>query len=125
MRLIGSTKHLGQARLPNAPFVFGSNALTAKKQISKIVTALADLLLSTKMPLSRSFKRIPKVLSRWVPHALTESDRAVRVCIAESLLLRPHRKDLLESIVTVDESWVYYENDSRHAYWIPFGEQAP
>ncbi|VDL82530.1 unnamed protein product [Nippostrongylus brasiliensis] len=66
MRLIGSTKHVGQARLPNAPFVAGSNALTAKMQTSKFVTALAELLLSTKMPLSRSFKRIPnQVLGKW------------------------------------------------------------
>lgn len=66
-----------------------------------------------------------KVLSRWTPHALTDHDCAVRVSICESLLLRPHRKDFLESIITGDESWVFYENDTRHAFWVPPGEQPP
>ena len=66
-----------------------------------------------------------KVMSRWTPHALTDHDRAARVTICESLLLRPHRQDFLKSIITGDESWVYYENNTRHAYWLPRGEDPP
>ena len=59
-----------------------------------------------------------RILSRWTPHALTYHDRAVRVSIAESLLLHPHRKDFLNLIVTGDESWIYHGNITRYAYWI-------
>uniref|UniRef100_A0A7I4YP87 Transposase n=1 Tax=Haemonchus contortus TaxID=6289 RepID=A0A7I4YP87_HAECO len=66
-----------------------------------------------------------KIFSTWVPHELRESDRACRVSIAESLLLRPHRKDLLNGIVTGDESWVMYVNDTRKRVWLPKGELPP
>jgi len=66
-----------------------------------------------------------KVLSRWTPHALTDHDHSVRVSICQSLLLRPHRKELLESIITGDESWVLYENTTSHAFWIPSGTEPP
>lgn len=66
-----------------------------------------------------------RIMSRWTPHALTDSERAARVTICESLLLRPHRQDFLRSIVTVDESWVHYNNKTRQAYWVPRGEKAP
>jgi len=66
-----------------------------------------------------------KILSRWTPHALTDHDRSVRVSICQSLLLRPHRKELLKWIITGDESWVLYENNTRHAFWIPSGTEPP
>ncbi|XP_061705609.1 histone-lysine N-methyltransferase SETMAR-like [Cydia pomonella] len=66
-----------------------------------------------------------KIMSRWTPHALTDSERAARVTICESLLLQPHRQDFLRSIVTVDESWVHYNNKTRQAYWVLRGERAP
>jgi histone-lysine N-methyltransferase SETMAR len=66
-----------------------------------------------------------KVLSRWTPHALTDANRAARVSICQSLLLRPHRAELLADLVTGDESWILYENDTHHAYWLPRGENPP
>jgi histone-lysine N-methyltransferase SETMAR len=63
-----------------------------------------------------------KVLSTWVPHELRDSDRAARVSIATSLLLRPHRRELLANLVTGDESWVLYANHTRKSQWLPHGE---
>ena len=66
-----------------------------------------------------------KVLSRWVPHQLTEGQRIVRTTICQSNLLRPNRKDFLQDLVTGDESWILYNNNTRHAVWIQRGEEPP
>lgn len=64
-------------------------------------------------------------MSRWTPHAITDRDRAVRLGICQSLLLRPHRQDFLKDIITCDESWIHYETNTRHSYWLPRGENPP
>ena len=56
-----------------------------------------------------------KVLTRWVPHAMTDGLKMTRLTICQSLLLRSHRKEFLEDIVTGDESWVLYESNTRRA----------
>lgn len=66
-----------------------------------------------------------KVLSRWIPHRLTDAHKQVRINICESLLFQPHRKDFLEDLVTGDESWVVYNNDARQAVWLPCGAEPP
>ena len=66
-----------------------------------------------------------KVLSRWIPHRLTDGKRLTRTSICQSLLLRPHRKEFLEDLVTGDESWILYDNTTRRAVWIPRGEEPP
>jgi len=52
-----------------------------------------------------------KFLSRWVPHELTDEQKAARVLMSRSLLatltsLNPGR---ISSVITGDESWFYYE----------------
>jgi len=66
-----------------------------------------------------------KVLARWIPHRLTDANRLCRMSICQSLLLRPHKREFLEDLVTGDESWILYENDTRHAVWLPRGEEPP
>lgn len=66
-----------------------------------------------------------RVLARWIPHRLTAANRAARVSICQSLLLRPQRKDFLASLVTGDESWILYQNDARTACWLPREEEPP
>ena len=65
-----------------------------------------------------------RVLARWTPHALTPANRSARVSVCQSLLLQP-RKELLESLVTGDESWILYKNEKRMAYWLPREEDPP
>ena len=64
-----------------------------------------------------------KVVSSWIPHDLSESNKATRMSICLSLLHRPHRKDFLQEIVTGDESWVLYVNYTRERQWLPKGEK--
>lgn len=66
-----------------------------------------------------------KVQSRWIPHRLTDSHKQVRVNICESLLFQPYRKEFLKDLVTGDESWILYDNDARHAVWLPRDAEPP
>ena len=66
-----------------------------------------------------------KVVSTWVPHELHPFQLAARVSVSQSLLLRPHRKDLNRQLVTGDESWVLYVNHTRKKSWLPRGEPPP
>jgi histone-lysine N-methyltransferase SETMAR len=66
-----------------------------------------------------------RVLARWTPYQLSAANLAARVSICQSLLFRPQRNDFLSNLVTGDESWVLYKNDTRTAYWLPRGEEPP
>ncbi|PIO58431.1 hypothetical protein TELCIR_20134, partial [Teladorsagia circumcincta] len=52
-----------------------------------------------------------KVLSRWIPHRLTDTQKQERVNISESLLFQPNRRNFLANLVTGDESWIMYDNN--------------
>ena len=66
-----------------------------------------------------------KVLSQWIPHRLTDANKLCHMSICQSLLFRPHNREFLEDLVMSDESWILYENDTRHAIWLPCGEEPP
>lgn len=66
-----------------------------------------------------------RVLTRWIPHQLSDANRAARVSICQSLLLQPERKEFLGSLVTGDESYILYENNKRKAYWLPREVEPP
>ena len=53
------------------------------------------------------------------PHRLTDTHKKVRVNICQSLSLRLHRKKFLKNLVIGGESWILYDNDARHAIWLP------
>uniref|UniRef100_W6NEW6 Transposase domain containing protein n=1 Tax=Haemonchus contortus TaxID=6289 RepID=W6NEW6_HAECO len=66
-----------------------------------------------------------KVLSRWIPHRLTDAQKQARVNICESLLFQPNRKDFLADLVTGDESWILYDYRKRTTVWLPRGVEPP
>uniref|UniRef100_A0A7I5EDT2 HTH_48 domain-containing protein n=1 Tax=Haemonchus contortus TaxID=6289 RepID=A0A7I5EDT2_HAECO len=118
----------GQER-PGPPSTLHDDDLRSALTSKPIITTreLATTLGCSKSTVSNRLASLGlrKILSTWVPHELRESDRACRVSIAESLLLRPHRKDLLNGMVTGDESWVRYVNDTRKRVWLPKSELPP
>uniref|UniRef100_A0A8R1HV68 Transposase n=1 Tax=Caenorhabditis japonica TaxID=281687 RepID=A0A8R1HV68_CAEJA len=71
---------------------------------------------------SSSRSRLP---ARWVHHALSPYQMQARVTACQSLLLTPQRKEFLADLVTGNESWVVYNNDTQRAVWIPRGEDPP
>uniref|UniRef100_A0A8R1ILV5 Uncharacterized protein n=1 Tax=Caenorhabditis japonica TaxID=281687 RepID=A0A8R1ILV5_CAEJA len=48
-----------------------------------------------------------------------------RVTVCQSLLLTPQKKEFLADLVTGDESWILYYNNTQRAVWIPCGEERP
>lgn len=64
-------------------------------------------------------------LQQWVPHQLTESNRACRVDIAVSLLSQRPTNAWLDSVVTGDEKWCLYVNERRRRAWVKPDEQPP
>ncbi|EFN73358.1 Histone-lysine N-methyltransferase SETMAR, partial [Camponotus floridanus] len=59
-----------------------------------------------------------KVSARWVPHLLTEDQKANRFAVCERLLARYRTEgdDFLRHIVTCDETWVHhYTPESKQA----------
>lgn len=75
---------------------------------------------------------VPNVVSiqvnkrgKWVPHLLTERNKAERVRLSTELLERYRRGDLnLDTIVTSDEKWVLYTNVVRRNSWVDSGTPA-
>ena len=98
------------------------NAL--KEKPNATTRELARRLGSTHQTINSQLRALGyrKVLSVWIPHELRDSDRANRMSICQSLLLRPHRKDFLRNVVTGDESWVLYANHTRERQWLPRGQ---
>ena len=55
----------------------------------------------------------------WIPHKLTEKNKADRKRIASELLERYDNEELnLDEILTMDEKWVMYENPIRRHHWV-------
>ena len=54
--------------------------------------------------------KMRRVCARWVPRLLTEEQQAVRVQVCQEMLSRfgSQGEDFLDSIVTVDESWMHH-----------------
>jgi len=60
-------------------------------------------------------------LGKWVPHRLSDKNKADRVRIATKLL-EDYRSGELDDIVTADEKWVLYANIRRKRELMPEGE---
>jgi histone-lysine N-methyltransferase SETMAR len=57
--------------------------------------------------------------NRWIPHRLTEEQMANREGICNELLNRYAANDFLCQLVTMDEVWIYWDNDGscHHRSW--------
>ncbi|PIC33383.1 hypothetical protein B9Z55_013382 [Caenorhabditis nigoni] len=59
---------------------------------------------------------------KWVPHQLTDANKATRVATAGILLSRSKKSGFFDSIVTGDEKWIRYDNITRKPQWLSVGE---
>lgn len=55
-------------------------------------------------------------LNKWVPHQLSSFNKYNRVRICK-LLLNWWKKDFFPNMITCDEKWLYYDNNSRKYTW--------
>lgn len=76
--------------------------------------------------ISRHLKKLGKIskAGKWVPHALSEANKSLRLSTCISLAAKQKKKSFLHQIVTGDESWVYYENPVRKRQWLSPGQPA-
>ncbi|CAD5210864.1 unnamed protein product [Bursaphelenchus okinawaensis] len=63
-----------------------------------------------------------KKLDKWVPHNLTDLQKAKRRCASEKLLQRCKNEEFLDRIVTIDEKWTSFNNTRRSTSWCKRGE---
>lgn len=59
---------------------------------------------------------------KWVPHQLSESNKATRVTMAGILLRSSNSKGFFNSIITSDEKWICYDNNIRKRQWLSPGQ---
>ena len=53
------------------------------------------------------------MVNTWVPHRLTDANKLNRKTVCQNLLKMYENNDFLMRLVTVDECWIYWENDQR------------
>ena len=72
----------------------------------------------------RHLKKLGKVwkLAGWVPHELTEKNKADRVRIFSELLQRNEQHPFLNNLVTGDESWLLFKNVKRKKVCVDPGQ---
>ncbi|CAD5225985.1 unnamed protein product [Bursaphelenchus okinawaensis] len=63
-----------------------------------------------------------KKLDKWVPHNLTDLQKAKRRCASEKLLQRCKNEEFLDRIVNIDEKWISFNNTRRSTSWCKHGE---
>lgn len=62
---------------------------------------------------------------RWVPHLLTDAQRQQRIEIAAQLLGRQEQDPFLQDVVTMDETWIPFNNPNPHNAWLLPKQRAP
>lgn len=59
---------------------------------------------------------------KWVPHHLSDANKAARVTMAGILLRSAKNNGFFDSIVTSDEKWISYNNTTKKRQWLSPGE---
>jgi [histone H3]-lysine36 N-dimethyltransferase SETMAR len=52
--------------------------------------------------------------NKWIPHFLTDANKAKRMETCQQLLDLYHDNNFLHRLITADESWVFWENTGSH-----------
>lgn len=99
------------------PSDFDDNALLAAVEEDENVTTrlLAESFGVDHSTIVRRLRKLGKVwkLAGWVPHELSDKNKADRVQIFTELLRRNQEAPFLENLVTGDESWLLFKNVQR------------
>lgn len=93
---------------------------------SKSVRRLSSELAISKSGVHRQLHELGKVNRhcREIPHELTPEMAKKRIEICQKLLQNPSDQRFFKRIVTCDEKWVYFRNNSKENQWIDRGSTA-
>ena len=99
------------------PSNFDDQALLAAVEEDESLTTrmLAEAFNVDHSTIVRRLKKLGKVwkLAGWVPHELSDNNKAERVRIFTDLLQRNEQTPFLKNLVTGDESWLLFKNIKR------------
>jgi len=99
------------------------------EELKKIVeeepkTSVRELALKLQEPQTTVYRHLVKLgkvskLGAWVPHELSEKNKADRLRIAELLYTRfETNPELFDRVLTCDESWILHKNVTRKQQWV-------
>lgn len=71
------------------------------------------------------FKGLTWRRTRWIPHLLTDAQKQRRVEVVTSFLERQQREPFLQNVVTMDETWLPYNNPNPRNAWLHENQPAP
>jgi transposase len=63
--------------------------------------------------------------TRLVPYQLTDAQKQKRIDAATELLERQNETPFLEDVITMDETWLPYNNPDPHNAWLQPNQRAP
>ena len=73
--------------------------------------------------------QLKHVSARWVPHLLTDENRAERTrCAQEFFRMMRREPGFLQRIITADETWLHYvtpETKNQSKQWVPVDARSP
>ena len=86
----------------------------------------AEELNSSKETVRRALHRLgfTSKLQKWVPHILSDANKAQRIKLSKQHLARQKESPFLHRVVTCDEKWVYYKNQTRQRTWGRAGQRS-
>ena len=53
------------------------------------------------------------LVNRWIPHKLSEENKSNRIRICNELLAMYRENNFLKQLITLDEVWIYWDNEGR------------
>ena len=85
----------------------------------------ADMLAVSHVTVATGLARLGLVqkLGRWIPHELSDFDKARRRDTCTSLISINNNHPFLANLITGDEKWVMYSNVTRKPQWVDKAEQ--
>ena len=81
---------------------------------------LADKLNTSQSAICRHLEKMGKVskLGVWVPHTLSENNKADHLLIETNLLSRQRNDSFLDKIITGDKKWITYDYVAHKRQWV-------
>ncbi|KAK4873457.1 hypothetical protein RN001_015486 [Aquatica leii] len=119
---------LSNAHRPGRPMSFDNDVLRAEVKTNpcQTIEELSNTFNQSWSTIQKHLYQIGKIsrASVWVPHNLSEQNKANRSTTCNAKIQRHHAKPFLDCLVTGDEKWVLYNKPKRKRQWLSLNEPA-
>ncbi|CAK9820120.1 Histone-lysine N-methyltransferase SETMAR [Anthophora quadrimaculata] len=107
---------------PRRPTTLDNDMLRAEVEANpcQTIEELSNTLNQPWSTIQEHLQQIGKISRAgvWVPHNLSEENKANRSITCNVLLQRHHTEPFSDRLITVDEKWVLYNNPKRERQWL-------